>query len=92
MTGRNSFRSPGFWQLDLGLYKNFAITERLHLQLRGEAYNLFNHANMYVVGTSADVGNVTSTDGGQFSVLSCKGCNQTTADRRNLQLAVKLIF
>lgn len=92
MTGRNAFRSPGNWEFDIGLYKSFSITERFRLQLRGEAYNLMNHANMYVVGTSADVSNVTPNDGGTFSVTSCKGCAQLTNDRRNLQLALKLIF
>jgi hypothetical protein len=32
-------------QLDLSLRRNFAITERLQLQIRAEAYNLFNHPN-----------------------------------------------
>jgi hypothetical protein len=92
MTGRNAFRAHGTWELDLGVYKSFSLSERFHLQLRGEAYNLFNHANMYVVGTSADVSNVDSTDGGTFAVTSCKGCAGLTNDRRNLQLALKLTF
>jgi carboxypeptidase family protein/TonB-dependent receptor-like protein len=92
MTGRNAFRAPGTWELDLGVYKSFSITERVRLQLRGEAYNLVNHANMYVVGTTADVSNVVPTDGGTFSVTSCKGCAALTNDRRNMQLAIKLIF
>lgn len=92
MTGRNAFRSPGFWNLDLGLYKTFTVTERVRIQLRGEAYNIFNHANLYVVGTSADVSNVVPTDGGNFSVTSCRGCTGATYDRRNLQLALRVTF
>ncbi|MBV8569710.1 MAG: TonB-dependent receptor [Acidobacteriaceae bacterium] len=92
MTGRNAFRSPGFWNLDLGIYKNFSVTERVQVQLRGEAYNLFNHANLYVVGTSADVSNVVPTDGGTFSVTSCRACTGATYDRRNLQLALRVTF
>jgi hypothetical protein len=57
MTGRNSFRRPGYWNMNLGLYKNISITERFKLQLRGEAYNLFNHSNLYVLGGSADASN-----------------------------------
>ena len=46
MTGRNTFRRPGFWNLDAGVYKNFELTERYGLQFRAEFYNLFNHANI----------------------------------------------
>jgi hypothetical protein len=43
--GRNSLIGPHFRQLDFSIYKNTAITERLKLELRFEAYNLFNHPN-----------------------------------------------
>ena len=89
MASRNAFRAPGFYELDLGAYKTFAITERVKVQLRGEAYNLFNHANLYVIGTGADLYNIS---GSSYSVTACKGCTGTTADRRNLQLAAKIIF
>ncbi len=92
MTGRNAFRTPGFWDLDAGLYKNFTLTERIGLQFRAEAFNIVNHANLYTVGSSADVSNVTPGDGGNSSVTACKGCTGATYDRRNLQLALKLTF
>jgi hypothetical protein len=92
MTGRNAFRQPGFYNLDVGAYKNFTLTERFRLQLRAEAFNLFNHANLYSVGNSADFSFTDPTDGGSTSVLACRGCAGTDADRRNVQLAVKLIF
>ena len=28
-TGRNEFHTPGTWNLDLGMYKNTRITERM---------------------------------------------------------------
>ena len=43
--GRNSLVGPHFRQLDLSLSKDTAITERLKMQVRFEAYNLFNHPN-----------------------------------------------
>jgi hypothetical protein len=90
MTGRNTFRGPGDWSLNVGLYKTFRFTERFSLQLRGEAYNLFNHANLYVEGASAD----TLTNS---YIPACYGCApagtvNSENDRRNLQLAAKLIF
>jgi hypothetical protein len=78
MTKRNQFRGPGFWNVDLGVYKNFQLGERYRLQFRGELYNAFNHANLFVDGSTAEVneGQVTGYKDG----------------RRNVQLAVKFIF
>ncbi len=40
MTHRNSFEGPGAWTLDFSLAKSFAITERVSLQFRAEAFNI----------------------------------------------------
>jgi hypothetical protein len=41
-TGRNSMRGPGWWNIDLGLFRRFPIGEKLHLEARIEAFNLTN--------------------------------------------------
>jgi Carboxypeptidase regulatory-like domain/TonB dependent receptor-like, beta-barrel len=46
--GRNFFRGPGFRNFDFGVYKRFRISEDVNFQLRGEFYNVFNHANLFV--------------------------------------------
>ena len=92
MSGRNTFRSPGFYELDLGVHKNFQITETIKVQFRGEAFNLMNHANLYVLGSGAELQGVDPTDGGTSSINACRGCTGLPADRRNIQLAIKLIF
>lgn len=43
--GKNAARGPGFQQWDVSLIKNTAITERLRLQFRAEAFNIVNQAN-----------------------------------------------
>jgi Carboxypeptidase regulatory-like domain/TonB dependent receptor len=48
MTSRNYFRQPGYWNSNLGIFKNFKVTERVRMQFRTEFYNLFNHSNYYV--------------------------------------------
>ncbi len=34
---------PAFFDSDLGIFKNFQMTERMKLQLRAQAYNFLNH-------------------------------------------------
>jgi outer membrane receptor protein involved in Fe transport len=89
MSGRNAFRAPGWWNLDFGLYKDTKVSERISLQLRAEVFNIFNHANLYVNGITADVG---TNNGTNNAVNSCFGCTGSTYDRRHLQLGAKIIF
>ncbi len=43
--GYNAMTGPGAFNIDAGLMKKFALTERYALQFRSEAFNLFNHPN-----------------------------------------------
>jgi hypothetical protein len=43
--GRNDLRGFGLTQVDLSLARRFAITERVNLQFRTDAFNIFNHPN-----------------------------------------------
>ncbi|MFN2578230.1 MAG: carboxypeptidase regulatory-like domain-containing protein [Pyrinomonadaceae bacterium] len=43
--GRNIFTAPHYWDLDLGLIKTFAVTEKWKLQFRMEMFNALNHPN-----------------------------------------------
>jgi Carboxypeptidase regulatory-like domain/TonB dependent receptor/TonB-dependent Receptor Plug Domain len=43
--GRNSLVGPSYRQFDFSIFKNTNITERVKMELRVEAYNLFNHPN-----------------------------------------------
>jgi hypothetical protein len=42
LTGRNQFRAPGIYNVDLSLNKFFTITESKKIEFRTEFYNLFN--------------------------------------------------
>src|SRR4028119_278534 len=48
MTRRNAFRGPGFWNMDMGLYKRIRVNEKYSVQLRLEAFNVFNHSNLFI--------------------------------------------
>src|SRR5262249_12519288 len=99
MRGRNTFRTPGLWRFNAGVYKDFPINEKVKLQFRTEAYNLFNHSNLYLVYGNLDVGSFA----GAPIVTAVRGLrNDTTAygssvdnqriENRNIQFALKLIF
>jgi hypothetical protein len=51
-SGINQLRGPGYLDLDVGVYKNFRITESQRVQVRGEAFNMFNRANLGNPGTT----------------------------------------
>ena len=69
---------PGFVQFNTALSKNFRVTERTHLQIRGEAFNTFNHVNYGNPNT-----NIASSLFGKIT---------SAATARYLQLGVKFVF
>jgi hypothetical protein len=42
--GRSIARGPDLYQLDLSLAKTVSLTERLRIQFRSDAFNIFNRA------------------------------------------------
>jgi hypothetical protein len=100
-TPRNYARGFGAWQTNFAIRREFPIHERLHLQFRAEAFNLFNHTSFSAVNNLLG--------DGPF-IPGCVGCafgeasgtlNQTlgglnplyqTGGPRSLQIALKLIF
>jgi hypothetical protein len=77
---RNVLRGPGTASVDFSALKNFAIYERVHAQLRAEAYNIINRAIFSQpaanINTSNTVGRVSST----------------SLDNRSIQLALKVMW
>ena len=83
--GRNSFFGPHYYETDIALMKNIHITERFRLQLRSEAFNLFNRPQFNQPGGIVGNGNfgrststITRSDG--------------TTSNRQIQVALKLSF
>jgi hypothetical protein len=52
--GRNAFRGPRFFNVDISLVKKFRISERHAVSFRAEAYNLFNNANFAAPNATLD--------------------------------------
>lgn len=77
--GRNILIGPALTNVDLSLLKHFGLTEKMRLQFRAEAFNVFNHANYGVPGFFLDNANV-----GRYLT--------TTTEAREMQFALKLVF
>ncbi|HWY67107.1 MAG TPA: carboxypeptidase regulatory-like domain-containing protein [Terriglobales bacterium] len=85
---RNSVLGPDFKNLDFSLAKTTRLTERLRLELRAEAFDLFNHPNFGNPNRTA----VTSA-GNTFGVISStRFPNGDSGSSRQLQFAAKMIF
>jgi len=66
---RNSLFGPDFRHVDLSLFKNFPVTERVNVQFRVESFNISNTPNFYIGNGSSDAsfgntafGGVSQTD------------------------------
>jgi hypothetical protein len=98
--GRNRLRNPGRSNVDMALFKHFAIKESMALEFRAEAFNIFNHTqwNGYSNSMScAGVGGPTATAGATECVSSdFNGSNFLEVNgahlARVLQLGAKFIF
>ncbi len=78
-SGRNQLRLDGINDLDLALFKNTRVTERLTAQVRWEVYNVLNVPNF-----GGFVNTLTSSTFGTYTA--------TATSQRKMQLAVKFLF
>jgi hypothetical protein len=87
---RNLARGPGAWQIDLGLGKRIAISERVRLEFRSEFFNIFNHPQYGLPQATFGLpgfGTVTQTVN-TTTPVSPIGAGTP----REIQLAVKVVF
>src|SRR5713226_9284770 len=76
--GRNMLRGPTFKDVDLAISRDFVFKEHLDLQLRADAYNVFNMVSLNPPG--ATVGSAT------FGVIT------SASAMRQLQLGLRFTF
>ena len=95
---RNFVRGFGAWQMDFAVRREFSVYERLKLQFRAEAFNIFNRPNFGTInpnycspagGSGCTFGQARATLanslGGRSSLYQMGG-------PRSIQLALKLVF
>jgi len=89
---RNFVRGFDAVQMDLAVRKDFRIRERLKLQFRAEAFNIFNHPNFGTINANfgqTTFGQATTTLASSLGVLSPL---YQMGGPRSMQFAVKLVF
>jgi hypothetical protein len=87
----NQARGPGFQNLDMSLFKQFAIHESVKAEFRAEAFNLANWHEFSNPGPAA----FSFTSLGDLNFQNPSGFSQITSSRNNarvLQLALKLYY
>ncbi len=91
---RNFLRQPGINNWDMGMAKNFAITERVNFKISGDFFNAWNH-HQYSGDTGALIG---SGSGGNTQIDNGVGDSTfgqitgTASSARVIQLSGKLTF
>jgi hypothetical protein len=96
-SGRNQYYGPGIANYDFAAAKNFPLsTERIHLQFRGDFFNLFNHtnfANPQNNQSNANFGKITQTVGSAVAALTGFGtAGGPFGGARVIQLSLRLQF
>jgi len=90
--GRNVLRQPGIAQLDMGLFKNFQLTERFSVKFKWEVFNVLNHA-MFATSFPAKI---TGSSFGQFFATPDVGLGLNpilgTGAQRNMQFGLSVAF
>jgi hypothetical protein len=100
-SGINTIRGPGLNNWDMSLFKKIPLRERASIQLRVEAYNVFNHTNWTTLNTAAQfnpttgalvnaANPVTNRDG--FGALTAVRAAGQPGSPRIIQLAGKISF
>jgi hypothetical protein len=86
---RNQISGPGYSSVDLSVFKNIPITERVKAQFRVEMFNMFNRVNLASgVGATGPGSGVISDTIGDFNGAPGIGPGEAF----NLQLGLKILF
>jgi len=85
---RNILQGPPLQQLNLSIYKNFGVTERIKLQIRAEATNAFNHVSYQIPNLNADSGTATTFMNSTY----VENTVSSQEPPRIIRLGVRIIF
>ena len=86
--GIYSYRGPHAFYDDMALSKNFAITERVKVQFRFDAYNVFNHPVLALPNSCFDCGGQS----GQITDIEADSAPGAPVGMRQLQFGARVTF
>lgn len=81
---------PGFWQADLSVFKEFAISESKKFQFRAQAYNFLNHPLSSFLGGDPNLS--ANFDAAGRITNPRFGFADSKVGRRTMMLALKFFF
>jgi len=87
--GRGVINGPGTRRFDLTLTKNFHFTDTMSLQLKAEAYNVFNTVNFTTINVAASTPHAVNATTGAVTGF---GTVSGVRDPRTMQFGVKFLF
>lgn len=97
--GRGACDGPGFFQVDLSLYKNIRLGQKAKVQLRFDVFNVFNRVNflridniMNPISVTLDAPLASATKITGFELPANFGQASGTRDPRQAQFGIKLSF
>jgi hypothetical protein len=90
--GRNSFRGPGFDNVDMSVAKNWHFGERFGAQFRAEFFNLFNRPTFALPSVSGVTGGITGGFGYAKNTADSSNAVLGSGGPRHIQFGLKLTF
>jgi hypothetical protein len=99
-SGLRFVTNPGINNWNLSLQKSFAVAERLHMQLRLDTFNTFNHPQFSAINSTLNFASLTNPvptnlpydANGKLVNPNGFGTVSTSRDARVLQTAVRIQF
>ena len=90
----DTIRSPGFWNLDSSLMKEFHISEERYVEFRWDVFNALNHQNLGLPNTTFCL---PPNPDGSVDLVHQDGCSfgritGVQTDPRNMTFALKFVW
>jgi len=86
--GRNAVYGPGYHTWDMGMMKDFKMTERSKLEFRADVFNLLNHPQFTNSSFSSNINQAAAVVGNNYY----SSAQARFASERELQFALRITF
>jgi hypothetical protein len=92
-SGLLTLRGPRAFFADAAVFKNFSVTERVKMQFRMDAFNVFNHPVLGFNNNQSGTGQCIDCSGaGKITDIEADASPGSTTGMRQLEFALRLMF